>query len=264
MSNNRCSIRFYEELNDFLPPERRKVQFSHEFQRRASIKDTIEALGVPHTEIDLILVNGDSVDFSYIVRDGDRISVYPMFETFDILPVSRVRPLPLRVIRFVLDVHLGKLARYLRLLGFDTLYRNDYDDAELANLASLERRILLTRDRDLLKRAVVTHGYFVRATDPRRQVEEILDRLDLYRAMQPFQRCVRCNGLLAATPKHRIEDRLLPETRRQVEDFWECGECGQLYWEGSHMPNIRRFIDTLRTRGDGGAPVTGQIVGAGK
>jgi len=123
---SQCSIRFYEELNDFLPLERRKVDFSHEFQRRASIKDLIEALGVPHTEVDLILVNGASVDFSYIVRDGDRISVYPMFEAFDIQMVSRVRPQPLRVIRFVLDVHLGKLARYLRLLGFDTLYRNDY------------------------------------------------------------------------------------------------------------------------------------------
>jgi len=123
---SQCSIRFYEELNDFLPLERRKVDFSHEFQRRASIKDLIEALGVPHTEVDLILVNGASVDFSYIVRDGDRISVYPMFEAFDIQTVSRVRPQPLRVIRFVLDVHLGKLARYLRLLGFDTLYRNDY------------------------------------------------------------------------------------------------------------------------------------------
>jgi hypothetical protein len=264
LSSSQCSLRFYEELNDFLPPERRKVPFSHEFQRRASIKDMIEALGVPHTEIDLILVNGDSVDFSYIVRDGDRISVYPTFEALDILPVSRVRPRPLRVMRFVLDVHLGKLARYLRLLGFDALYRNDYDDAELANLASLERRILLTRDRDLLKRAVVTHGYYVRATDPRRQVEEIMDRLDLYRVMQPFQRCVRCNGLLAAAPKHRIVDRLPPETRRQVEDFWECGACGQLYWEGSHAANIRRFIDHLRARVGGDAPATGQIAGAGK
>ena len=264
MLKSTCSIRFYEELNDFLAPERRKVCFSHEFQRRASIKDMIEALGVPHTEIDLILVNGDSVGFSYIVRDGDRISVYPMFETFDILPVSRVRPHPLRVIRFVLDVHLGKLARYLRLLGFDTLYRNDYDDAELANLASLDRRILLTRDRDLLKRAVVTHGYFVRATDPRQQVEEILDRLDLYRAMRPFQRCVRCNGLLAVAPKQRIVDRLLPETRRHVEDFWECGECGQLYWEGSHVPHIRRFIEHLRARVGTGTPATGQTAGAAK
>jgi uncharacterized protein with PIN domain len=254
-----CSIRCYEELNDFLPPERRKVCFRHDFQRRASVKDLIEALGVPHTEIDLILVNGASVDFSYIVRDGDRISVYPMFEAFDIQSVSRVRPRPLRVIQFVLDVHLGKLARYLRLLGFDTLYRNDYDDAELARLARAEQRILLTRDRDLLKRAVVTHGFFVRATDPRRQIEEVLDRLDLYRAIQPFQRCARCNGLLAATSRRQVWERLPPKTRLYIEAFWECGQCGQLYWEGSHMPSIRQFIENLQTRAGGAIPCAGPV-----
>lgn len=251
-------------MNDFLPPERRKVCFSHDFQRRASIKDMIEALGVPHTEIDLILVNGDSVDFSYIVRDGDRISVYPMFEAFDIQAISRVRPHPLRVIRFALDVHLGKLARYLRLLGFDALYRNDYEDAELACLSRAEQRILLTRDRDLLKRAMVTHGFFVRATDPRRQIEEVLDRLDLYRAIQPFLRCPRCNGLLATASKRQVWERLPPKTRIYVEAFWACGQCGQVYWEGSHLPHIRRFIEDLQARADGAAPFAGQIVGAGK
>jgi len=243
-----CFMRFYEELNDFLPPERRKVDFHHHFQRRASIKDLIEAQGVPHTEIELILVNGHSVDFSYIVRDGDRISVYPMFEAFDVQPLIRVRPEPLRVSRFVLDVHLGKLARYLRLLGFDTLYRNDYADAELARLSSEERRILLTRDRDLLKRAIVTHGYFVRAVNPRRQIEEIMERLDLYRAIQPFQRCLRCNGRLVATPKAQICEQLLPETRRWIETFWVCADCAQIYWEGSHLPHLRRLIQTLQAR----------------
>ncbi|QQS55782.1 MAG: Mut7-C ubiquitin/RNAse domain-containing protein [Candidatus Competibacteraceae bacterium] len=256
-------MRFYEELNDFLPPARRKVRFIHEFQRRASIKDMIEALGVPHTEIDLILVNGQSVDFSHIVRDGDHISVYPLFETFDIQPLIRVHPRPLRVSRFVLDVHLGKLARYLRLLGFDTLYRNDYEDAELARLASAERRILLTRDRDLLKRAVVTHGYYVRAVEPRRQVEEVVDRLDLYRTIRPLQRCARCNGLLAVVPKQQVWERLLPETRRYIEAFWECGECGQLYWEGSHVPHIRRFIDNLQARAGNEMPETGPIAEPG-
>ncbi|MER2530018.1 MAG: Mut7-C RNAse domain-containing protein [Candidatus Competibacter sp.] len=255
-------MRFYEELNDFLPSARRKIRFIHEFQRRASIKDMIEALGVPHTEVDLILVNGQSVDFNHIVRDGDHISVYPTFESFDIQPLVRVRPRPLRVSRFALDVHLGKLARYLRLLGFDTLYRNDYDDAELAALASTDGRILLTRDRDLLKRSVVTHGYYVRATDPRRQVEEVMDRLDLYGAIRPLQRCARCNGLLATVSKSEIRERLPHETGRQIEVFWECGACKQLYWEGSHMPRIRRFIENLRARAD--APTTGQIAGAGK
>ena len=200
-------------------------------------------------------MNGQSVDFSHIVQDGDHISVYPMFESFDIQPLVRVRPRPLRTSRFVLDVHLGKLARYLRLLGFDTLYRNDCDDAELARLASVERRILLTRDRDLLKRAVVTHGYYVRATDPRRQVEEIMDRLDLYRVIQPFQRCARCNGLLATVSKQQVWERLLPETRRYVETFWECGQCGHVYWEGSHLPQIRRFIEALQAHAGDKTPL---------
>ncbi len=258
VGKSQCSLRFYEELNDFLPLERRKVRFGHEFQRRASIKDLIEALGVPHTEIELILVNDRSVDFSYRVRDGDRISVYPMFEALDIAPLVRVRPQPLRVSRFILDVHLGKLARYLRLLGFDTLYRNDYEDAELARLASEQHRILLTRDRDLLKRAVVTHGCYVRAIDPRRQVEEVLDRLDLYRAIRPVLRCPRCNGLLAGVPKQRVWERLPLHTRHCVEVFWECGECQQVYWEGSHMPRIRQFIQELRARVPAG-PSSGQF-----
>ena len=258
------TFRFYADLNDFLPPPRRQATLVCELKARASVKDLIEAHGVPHPEVDLVVVNGRPVDLSYVVSPGDRVSVFPAFAALDTPVDARLLPAAPREHRFVADAHLGRLAAYLRLLGFDTLYRNDYDDAELANLASLDRRILLTRDRDLLKRAVVTHGYFVRATDPRQQVEEILDRLDLYRAMRPFQRCVRCNGMLAVAPKQRIVDRLLPETRRHVEDFWECGECGQLYWEGSHAPNIRRFLDRLRARVGGDAPATGQIAGAGK
>ncbi|MGH8501124.1 MAG: Mut7-C RNAse domain-containing protein [Gammaproteobacteria bacterium] len=151
-------FRFYEELNDFLPPGQRKVGFEYAFAGRPAIKDVIEALSVPHTEVDLILMNGESVDFSAPLMDGARVSGYPMFEALDITRVSRVRSRPLRASRFVLDTHLGRLARYLRLLGFDTWYRNDYDDAELARICQSEQRILLTRDRELLKRSVVTHG----------------------------------------------------------------------------------------------------------
>jgi hypothetical protein len=125
-------FRFYAELNDFLPAQKRQQDITHSFELNASVKDMIEAQGVPHTEIDLILVNGQSMDFSYLVQDGDQISVYPVFELLDISPVIRLRPKPLRVTRFVLDVHLGRLATYLRIMGFDTLYRNDYEDDELA------------------------------------------------------------------------------------------------------------------------------------
>src|SRR3990172_9870927 len=162
-------FRFYEELNDFLTAEKRKRDNTVHFDQRNWVKDFIEAMGVPHTEVDLILVNGEPVDFSYIVLQNDRISVYPVFEPLDISPLNRLRPEPLRKPRFVLDTHLGKLARYLRLLGFDTLYDNHYTDAELTDISdSGEKRILLTRDKGLLKRKRITHGYFVRETNPER------------------------------------------------------------------------------------------------
>lgn len=238
-------FRFYEELNDFLPPERRKIVFEHEFRHRGSIKDMIEALGVPHTEVELILVNGESVGFDYIVRDGDRVSVYPTFESVDISPQLKVRPAPLRISRFVLDTHLGTLARYLRLCGFDTLYRNDYDDVELAHISAAEKRILLTRDRGALKRKIVTHGYFIRNDKPRLQLDEVFSRFDLYNAVRPFKRCARCNGLLHEVEKAEIAGRIEPATRRYYEAFRACSGCGRVYWRGSHFAHIRRLIHSV-------------------
>ncbi len=251
-----AQFRFYEELNDFLPAQRRRCDFDHDFVGRSSVKDMIEAIGVPHTEIDLILVNGRSVDFSYIVQDGDRISVYPVFESFDITPLLRLRPRPLRISRFVLDTHLGKLARYLRMLGFDALYRNDYDDQTLALLASAEPRILLTRDQGLLKRRIVTHGYYVRAVKPREQLEEVLARLDLYRSMRPFERCINCNGVLKPIPKEAISARLETNTLRYFQRFWSCEACERIYWEGSHYQHMQRLLQELLNRYGDAAPKT--------
>ena len=235
-------LRFYEELNDFLPAARRKTTFVHFFQGRHSIKDLIEALGVPHAEVDLILVNGVSVDFAYIVQDGDRISVYPVFEALDITPLVRLRPRPLREPRFVLDTHLGQLATYLRLLGFDTLYDADCPDETLAHLSASEKRILLTKDRGLLQRRLVTHGYCVRATRPRQQVREVLERFDLFTAVTPFRRCLRCNGALESVDKQTMADRLPPGTQAYSDEFYRCPACDQLYWPGSHSEKMRRFI----------------------
>ncbi|MCO6413964.1 MAG: Mut7-C ubiquitin/RNAse domain-containing protein [Thiogranum sp.] len=238
-------LRFYEELNDFLPPEKRKVEFSHEFDRRTSVKDLIESFGVPHPEIDLILVNGRSVDFSCIVEDGDRISVYPVFERLDISPLIRLRPKPLREPRFIVDCNLGRLNRYLRLLGFDCLYRNDFTDEDVARISQQEQRIVLTRDRRLLLRKIITHGLFVREVEPRRQVREVLARLDLYRLVKPFSRCTRCNTPLQPVEKSRIEHRLLPKTRRYYDAFLHCPACGRIYWQGSHHSRARRLIAEL-------------------
>ncbi len=238
-------FRFYAELNDFLPAERKQRPFVHSFELSGSVKDMIESLGVPHTEVDLILANGESVDFSYLVQDKDRISVYPVFEAIEISPVLRVRPEPLRETRFVLDVHLGQLAVYLRMLGFDTLYRNDYDDEELAQVSSQEGRILLTRDRGLLKRSIVTHGYCLRTTQPRRQLVEVLRRFDLFSSVMPFSRCLHCNSLLQSVDKTEIIDRLPPKTSRYYDEFRRCEGCGRIYWPGSHFQRMESFIKSV-------------------
>ena len=238
-------LRFYEELNDFLPPSQRKVEFEHRFERRTSIKDMIESLGVPHPEIELILVNGRSVDFSHIVEDGDRISVYPVFEGLDVSSLIRLRSAPLRDPRFVVDCNLGRLARYLRLLGLDCLYQNDFSDETVSRISQQQHRIVLTRDRRLLQRKIITHGFYVRAVNPRDQVGEVLQRLDLHGSVRPFTRCTRCNGLLKTAPKETVEHQLEAKTRRYYDRFLQCEQCGQVYWQGSHHKRARRLIREL-------------------
>ena len=240
-------LRFYEELNDFLPPERRKTTFTHELTRRTSVKDLIESFGVPHTEVEVILANGRSVDFSYIVQAGDRISVYPVFESLDASPLIRLRDKPLRNSRFVIDANLGQLARYLRLLGFDVIYHNDFTDREVAHIASQERCIVLTRDRALLQHKIITHGYFVRADKPRVQVKEILTRLDLYGALRPFTRCLRCNGEREDVDKEAVLHQLEPKTRKYYQRFRRCQACGQAYWKGSHFNRMEKLCDYFAT-----------------
>ncbi len=239
------ALRFYAELNDFLLESRKYRRFEIALNRRTSVKDLIESLGVPHTEVEIILANGQSVDFSYIVQKRDDLSIYPMFESVDVTPLLKLRDAPLRETRFVLDCHLGRLARYLRQFGFDTLYRNDYSDDELAKTSASEHRILLTRDRSLLKRSIITHGYFVRAFDPRKQLDEVIRRFDLKSQIIPFGRCTRCNGTVERVDKQAVEHRLEPKTRLYYHDFWQCRGCGQVYWEGSHVKHMIALTDEV-------------------
>lgn len=219
--------------------------FPVELAGHETVKHLIEMLGVPHPEVDLILVNGQSVDFDYLVRGGDRVSVYPVFESVDIRGISKVRPEPLRSPRFVLDNHLGRLAGYLRLLGFDCLYRNDYQDRELAEISARQERILLTRDRGLLKRKIVTRGYLVRSDQPLKQAEEIIRRFDLASSVRPFTRCSRCNGRLISVEKSEVFDQLEPLTKKHYNQFTRCKECGQVYWRGSHFQKLEEKILAL-------------------
>ena len=240
-----ASFRFYEELNDFLPPEHQKATIEYRFRDNPGIKDPIEALGIPHSEVELIVVNGNSVGFDYRLQHNDRVSVYPVFESFDVTPLIRLRDKPLRNPAFIVDVNLGKLARWLRMLGFDTLWRNDYDDAQIVSQATENGRIILTRDRRLLYHKRITHGYWVRAVKPALQINEVLARLNLERLVRPFHRCIACNGLIHPVAKDDIDHLLEPLTRKYYEEFYQCGACGKVYWKGSHYEHMLHKIARL-------------------
>ena len=235
-------FRFYGALNDFLPAQRRRATLRYGFSSRASVKDMIEALGVLHPEIERLVVNGEFVDFHYLVSDGDRVVAYPTFHALDLGDAGRLSPQRPGALRFIADVHLGRLAAYLRLAGFDTDYRNDYTDPALAQLSAIEDRVLLTRDVELLKRAIVTRGCYVRNTQPGRQLVEVLRRFDGVAAAQPFTRCPRCNGFLQRVDKADVIDRIPPRTRDCHDLFSQCTACAAAYWPGSHYGRIQRFL----------------------
>ncbi|MDB5081332.1 MAG: hypothetical protein JWP00_3256 [Chloroflexi bacterium] len=239
------AVTFYFEgdLNYFLPAGRRNTSFSHEFKGRVSIKDMIESLGVPHTEIKAIIANGRPVDLTYLVEEDAQIEVYGFPSK---APVGgQVRPPFIGEPRFVLDSHLGQLAVYLRMAGFDTLYRNDYSDDVLAQISSEEQRVLLSRDRGLFKRSLVVYGYYVRNVKPRQQVIEVIKRFSLADKLNPLHRCIRCNGLIQPVAKEAVIDRLEPLTRQYFNEFSLCPDCGQVYWKGSHYSKMLHFMGTL-------------------
>lgn len=238
-----ANFRFYASLNDFLPPQQRQKCFAYCFKGKPSIKDTIEAIGVPHPEVELIIKNGEVVDFSEPVQKDDRWSIYPHFFSFSINH-HKLRS-PLEIPRFVLDVHLGKLATKMRLLGLDTLYENNYADAELADISAQQQRILLTRDLGLLKRSIVTYGYWIRNQNPQLQLEEVLNRFNLFSLITPFKRCVHCNGLINLVSKADIQDQLEPLTQEYYQEFYQCTVCNQIYWKGSHYPKLKQWINTI-------------------
>jgi uncharacterized protein len=241
----RASFRFYAELNDHLAPDERFRTIEREFFVPASVKDMIESFGVPHTEVELILINGESSDFARLVRDADHVAVYPVFESLDITPELRIRRHALREPKFVLDVHLGRLAAYLRMLGLDAEYHNSAGDAELARISLEQQRVLLTRDRALLKHSAVTHGYWLRETDSRGQTAEVVSRFDLARSLRPFTRCMACNTPLRPAPITTIRDQVPPRIAARHQEFRQCPGCQRVYWQGSHYQRMRQWIEKL-------------------
>lgn len=247
--SHEIEVRFYAELNDFLPPERRQRAFRYAFHGTPSVKDTIEAIGVPHTEVDVILVDGKSVDFDHLLEGGERVAVYPVFERYDVSPVTRLRPAPLRQTRFIADVHLGALARKLRLLGFDTAWERDLDDPVIIETAARERRIILTRDKGILKNGNVTHGYWLRETDPELQLEEVIRAFDLARSIEPYVRCMECNGELEAIDRSDAAQSVPLQVFLVYREFRRCTRCGRVYWRGSHLERLDKLVERARSLG---------------
>ncbi len=236
-------FRFYEELNDFLPEQYFKKIYPFSFSGAPSVKNSIETIGVPHSEVDLILVDNVSVCFDHILKGGEQVSVYPVFESLDISPIIGLRAKPLRKIRFVVDVNLGKLAKKLRLLGFDTYYRNDLNDDEIVKISISEKRIILTRDIGILKYGNVIHGFWIRSDDPKTQLNEVIERLQLKNLFKPFTRCSQCNCQLKRIKKELLKNRIPGDTLSYYKTFWECQGCQQIYWEGSHFDKINEWIE---------------------
>ncbi len=245
-------LRFFSVLRDFLP---RGIRFPAAgasswlevtVSSRRSIKDIIEGLGIPHVEVNHITTMSGNVDFSYHPRNGDRLGIYPEFHHPELQQLPPLHPQPERPLRFILDVHLGRLARNLRLLGFDALYDNSFSDPELAERAAAENRILLSRDRRLLMRKQVVQGLFIRSKAAEEQTREVLKRYDCRREeLHPFSRCLKCNGKLVPVAKEKIFHRLPPKVRTWREEFVHCPSCDSIYWHGTHHARLGKLLENL-------------------
>ena len=185
--------------------------------------------------------------FNYLINDSDDISVYPVFESLDISKVQHLRPKPLRKPKFICDVHLGKLARYLRMMGFDVLYKNSFKDEEIVQISLNERRAILTRDGGILKRNEVTHGYFIRNSDAEKQAEEVVRRFDLQGLIKEFTRCLDCNYKLIKIAKAKIEGELPPKVASSQKEFFKCPGCLKLYWKGTHHQKMLSLVQNIKS-----------------
>jgi len=241
----KVTFRFYEELNDFLPKYRRKADFETMFKGKRSIKDMIESLGVPHTEVDLILVDGKSVDFNYILQDKDRVSVYPVFESLNITNVTHLRKIPLRRNKFIADINLGNIVKYMRALGLDLFYDSLLSTREIIKISKRENRIILTKDSKLLKFKDVSHGIFIRPDTTIEQIRRIINYLDIKDDLKPFSRCLQCNTLLDVVPKENILNKIPPMTIEFCDEDVQCQSCNKIYWKGTHYINMMKVVKQI-------------------
>jgi uncharacterized protein with PIN domain/sulfur carrier protein ThiS len=242
------SVRCYAELNDFLSPEQRFVTFPLVLPQGISVEALLEEIGITPQVIDLVLVNGNSVGMLHKLAKNDRVTLYPVFESFDIASITKLQNSPLRRPRFILDVHLGKLAHYLRMFGFDTLYQNDYTNYMLCTLSVKEHRILLSKNHTLVKNESITHAHLVKNENSRAQLVEVFELLDLYSLSTPFTRCIDCNSMLQQIDKHSILSRIPQSVIDWCDDYLLCPGCNRIYWKGSHYQHMNKFVQHIINR----------------
>ncbi len=258
---SRATVALHGDLADSVPALRgvaapaaldAPAALERTFDGHPAVKDVLEALGVPHPEVAALTVNGAPVGLGHRLSDGDRVEAWPASEAARLRLPSATPSAPEDAAepRFVLDGHLGRLAAYLRMLGFDTWYEPAADDVRLAVVAATQRRILLTRDRGLLKRGLVRRGAFVRSDRPVEQLVEVARRFGLVDHWRPFGRCLRCNALLVAASRDEVLDRLQPLTRIHYDDFRRCPGCEAVYWKGSHHARMTRLVERVRASAD--------------
>ncbi len=244
MNENVCSIRFYGNLKDLIIPSKR-IRYDVHFKVSPGIKDVIESEGVPHTEVGLIIVNGLSAGWKYRLQNNDQIAVYPFFKNIEINNLSKVLEKGYPAGRFILDVHLGRLVKHLRILGFDASYNPEWDDNTIIELSNREKRIILTRDRGILKNGLVRFGYLVRSIYPQEQLRQVLDRFDLWDSLYPLIRCLECNGEIVSVPAETVKEVLEENTKKYFNDFYQCSSCGKVYWKGTHYERMKKDIGRL-------------------
>lgn len=236
METREVELSVAAELRMFLAPRRRLGNVDVACDGTSSLGHVVESLGVPLPEVGRLIVNGQQTQPSYRPRGGDLVLVEPVR-----------RPQPLPAARFVLDVHLGALARRMRIVGLDTSYSNDLDDDELIDLANAGQRVLLTKDRGLLQRRKLWLGAYVRGAHPDEQLSDVLDRFAP--PLAPWTRCTACNGPVSPVPKRDVEQLLRPGTRRTYEEFSRCGDCGRVYWRGAHSSRLGAIVAAATASG---------------
>ena len=240
-------VRFiiHGKLKTFLSKRFRKKPIDLAWEEHRTLKDWIESLRIPHIEVGRITVNSKKSALNNRLQDKDIVEVFEIDGPYDPRKVSQQHEILLPHIKFIADVHLGKLVRYLRILGLDCHYQEPWDDNKLAEKADKENRIMLSRDVGLLQRKCISHGKFLYSDDPIEQAKEILNRYEIYDLCKPMSRCVSCNSLMKTVAKQNIEHLIEPGTKQSYEQFFQCQSCSKVYWHGAHVKNILKTLKEI-------------------